>query len=172
MCERVESELSYCPLQGLKCIRKPVSAGAWLQVVAEASASQQTAPGGDGDFQRVEHQPALEAACWWSGAGCFLLMCWRSRFQGCCWGGRRMPPGSSPVFLVFGWFLWPLRRTQLQVTLELITAWRSSFDLTHGSIVNALITAPKIHTCVHIHVFFFFLNIREQQVCRDNREAF
>lgn len=42
------------------------------------------------------------------------------------WGrGRRMPPGSSnfgPVLLVFGWFLWPLRRTQLQVTLELITA--------------------------------------------------
>lgn len=58
MCERVESELSYCPSQGLKCIREP-----GCRLVAEASASQQTVPGGDGDFQRVEHQPALGAAC-------------------------------------------------------------------------------------------------------------
>lgn len=41
-------------------------------------------------FQGAENQLALKAAWWWSGAGCFLLMCFKTRFSEVSTGGESL----------------------------------------------------------------------------------
>lgn len=159
--------------------------GPGCRVVAEASASLQTVLDGDLNawtapphyFQGVDNQLALKAACWWSGASCFLLMCWRTRFSEVATGGEclRAAANLSSVLLSLNGF----RGDSEGQSVRLPCSWYQpdgarleqlwSSILTNATITNTLTLQRFPSLC--LFQFSFFKHVtREQQVSRDTRD--